>query len=167
MSGINAINHPPIKSARTTASENQRKETQEKVAVGAGGAAGVTGTAAKAVSKRAATLEAKEKMLQEGMVNIKNTYRNFQTIQESKGFFPAFKNSVRKYADDIIMRLSKLKNAKIIGPIVKSPVTKAFANIGGGFLAFFVLVTGVSKAFRTGTEAIDKFKQFFNKGIIQ
>ena len=31
MSGINAINHPPIKSARTTASENQRKETALKI----------------------------------------------------------------------------------------------------------------------------------------
>lgn len=162
MSGIEAINHQPKFTAPKT--PEQRKENQEKVAAGAGGAAGVTGTAAKAVSKRAAKIEAKEQMLQQGMEKANRVCRTInKNTQEAEGLLATFRINVKRYTDDIIKRISKLQDSKFLAPIVKSPITKNIASVCGGALAFFVLVTGVSKACRTGAIAVDNFKNQYHE----
>lgn len=161
MPGIEAINHQP--KIITTKTAEQRKENQEKVAAGAGGAAGVTTTAAKAVGKRASQLEAKEQALQQMMTNVNKTSRAItKNTKEAEGLFATFKINIKRYTDDIIKRLSKLQDSKYLAPIVKSPITKKVAGLCGGALAFFVLVTGVNKACRTGALAIDDFKRQYH-----
>ncbi len=160
MPGIQAINQPKITNVRTP---EQRKENQEKVAAGAGGAAGATGATAKAIGRRAAKIEEKEKTLQHMMSNVNRTSRTMLNNSEKvEGLFATFKSNIKRYTDDIITRLSKLQESKFIGPIVKSPVTKKVAGVFGGALAFFVLVTGVNKACRTGAIAIDDFKRQYH-----
>lgn len=164
MSGIGAVNHQPIYNSTHTTSAEQRKENREKVAAGAGGAAGVTGTAAKAVSKRAARLEANEQMLQQGMERVNRTCHTItKNTQEAEGLLATFRVNIKRYTDDIVRRLSKLQDSTILGPIIKSPVTKKVAGLCGGALAFFVLVTGVNKAVRNGAIAVDNIKNQYHE----
>ena len=64
---------------------------------------------------------------------------------------------------EIVPLAPRLKNSKFIGPIINSPVTKKLAGVAGGALAFFVLVTGVNKAVKTGAIAVDDFKHQFHE----
>ena len=162
MPGIEAITRQPIYTAPKT--PEQKKDNKEKVAAGAGGAAGVTGTAAKAVSKRAAKLESQEQMIQQGVAKANRVCRTInKNTQEAEGLLASFRINVRRYTDDIVRRISKLKNSKFLAPIAKSPITKNIATLCGGALAFFVLVTGVSKACRTGAIAVDNFKHQYQE----
>ena len=52
-------------------------------------------------------------------------------------------------------RISKYKEWKFIGPIVKSPVAKAATGVFGATMAFFVLVSGVQKAVDNGRLALN------------
>lgn len=164
MPSINAINHQPTYHSVHTTSAEERKDNREKVAAGAGGAAGVTGTAAKAITKRAAQIESKEQLFQQGMAKVNRTCHTItKNTQEAEGLFATFRVNIRRYTDDIIRRLSKLQDSTILGPIIKSPVTKKAASICGGALAFFVLVTGVNKAVRNGAIAVDNIKNQYHE----
>ena len=47
--------------------------------------------------------------------------------------------------------------------LLKVPFTKKVAGFFGGALAFFVLITGVNKAVKTGEIAVDDFKHQLNE----
>ena len=59
--------------------------------------------------------------------------------------------------------LLKFKESKFIGPIVKSPITAKFSALAGGALAFFVLVTGINKAARSGSLAVEDLKNKYSQ----
>ena len=116
--------------------ENQnRKEKQEQVAAGVGGAAGLSQTT-KLASKRGLSAEAGEKALQKMM---QTTQRTTQSVNKTA--------NVKFYTKDIMTRF---------------PLLRHCAGFLGGALAFFVLVTGVNKAVKTGAIAVDDFKQQIN-----
>jgi hypothetical protein len=80
----------------------------------------------------------------------------------TSGLWATFKHNVKFYTKDITARLESLKSVKFVGKIVNSPIAKKGASVIGGSLAFFVLVTGLSKAANTGRIAIDDFKHKYN-----
>ena len=128
--------------------ENQnRKEKQEQVAAGVGGAAGLSQTT-KLASKRGLSAEAGEKALQKMM---QTTQRTTQSVNKTTGtlskLFKNFNAKVKFYTKDIMTRF---------------PLLKHCAGFLGGALAFFVLVTGVNKAVKTGAIAVDDFKHQIN-----
>ena len=128
--------------------ENQnRKEKQEQVAAGVGGAAGLSQTT-KLASKRGLSAEASEKALQKMM---QTTQRTTQSVNKTTGtlskLFKNFNANVKFYTKDIMTRF---------------PLLRHCAGFLGGALAFFVLVTGVNKAVKTGAIAVDDFKHQIN-----
>ena len=148
-----------------TARENRPRLTQEQrernqqVATGVGGVAGLSASATNMASKRAMRAKSGEQVLQQMMNTVETTTRTVnQNTQAAKGLWATFKHNIKMYTDDILKRLDTLKNTKFIGSIINSPITKKLAGIFGGALAFFVLVTGVNKAIKTGAIAVDDLK---------
>lgn len=139
-------------------------DRKQQVATGVGGAAGLSTTATKMAGKRGLKAEAAEQTLQHMMENVQRTTniakRNTKT---AKGLWQTFKANIKFYTNDIIKRLESVKNSKLLGPLLNNPVTKKLASAAGGALAFFVLVTGVNKAVKTGSIAFNDFKSQYNE----
>lgn len=144
MTGIDAVKLSEGLPKSSRQQRRERKEHQEQVAAGVGGAAGLSQTT-KLASKRGLSAEAGEKALQKMM---QTTQRTTQSVNKTTGTFSklwkSFNANVKFYAKDIMTRF---------------PVLKHCAGFLGGALAFFVLVTGVNKAVKTGAIAVDDFKQ--------
>ena len=62
------------------------------------------------------------------------------------------------YLKRLMQLKQSIKGNKFINRIIESPLTKKAAGVFGAGLAFFVLVTGVNKAFKTGTVAYGDIK---------
>ena len=140
--------------------QNQRnkQQTQEQVATGVG-AAGAGAAATKYAGKRGLRAQAGEKILGDITEQVSSGIKTVNKVQETAtGFIASFKKDLKMFSANIMEHLNKFQNSKFIGPIIKSPITKKFSALAGGALAFFVLVTGVNKAFKTGEIAIDDFK---------
>ena len=142
----------------------ERKQKQEQVATGVGGAAGLSTTATKMAGKKGLRAEAAEQSLQHMMENVQRTTNAAKkNSRVAKGLWATFKENIKFYTNDIVKRFEAFKNSKFIGPILNNPVTKKLAGVAGGALAFFVLVTGVNKAVKTGALAVDDFKHQYNE----
>jgi hypothetical protein len=146
----------PPKPGMSDATDDKRKE---KV-IAAGGAAGL-GT-------KATQLAGKGKQLpgQIGQIMSK-AQQTVKTVNDSskaaKGLWAGFKSNIEFYTKDILRRLESLKKVKFIGPIIKSPIMKKMAGFAGGVLAFFVFITGVNDAVRTGAIAVGDLKKQYNE----
>lgn len=155
---------PPISGPqRTTDPRTNNTEKKEQVAAGVGGAAGLS-QATKMAGKKGLQAEKGEKALQQMLNTVQATTQTVNKNSKAvEGLWGTFKYNIQMYSKDILMRLEKFKNSKFIGPIVNSPITKKLSTVAGGALAFFVLVTGVNKAVKTGAIAIDDFKNQINE----
>ena len=143
--------------------QQERRERREDVATGVGGAAGLTASASKMASRRGVKAKTGEQVLQGMMNNVTQTTRAInQNTQVATGLWARFKSNIKMYTQDILKRLENLKSNKYIGKIIDSPITKKAAGLFGAGLAFFVLVTGVNKAFKTGEVAVVDFKNQLN-----
>lgn len=152
-----SINREPVRTPE------QRQKRQEQVASGVGGAAGV-GAATKFAGKRALKHEAKSEMLTEMYAQVSRTMNSVnEGSQVSSGLWHAFKANMTKYTKSVETLLLKFKESKFIGPIIKSPVTAKFSALAGGALAFFVLVTGINKAARSGSLAVEDLKDKYHQ----
>jgi len=137
--------------------KQQATEKTEKVAAGVGGAAGLTKTATNMASKRG--ILATEKTFQGIMGSVTNGAQTItEGTQQAVSLWSKFKNNTKIFTADILRRFKALESTKFIGKIIKSPIAKKAAGIFGGALAFFVLVTGVNKAVKTGIEAAGDVK---------
>ncbi len=146
----------------STTHSQRREQNQEAVATGVGATAGLTTAATKAAGKRG--LQSGEKVLTSMLDSAQAAAKTAgQNSKEVTGLWNSFKLNIAKYTKDILTRVEKFKNTKYIGAIVKSPITKGLASFCGGALAFFVLITGVSKAIRTGAIAVDDLKKQYNE----
>lgn len=138
----------------------EQRERNEQVATGVGGVAGLSASATKMAGKRGMRAKSGEQVLQQMMNTVETTTRTVnQNTKVAKGLWGTFKHNITMYTDDILRRLNSLKNHKFIAKIIDSPITKKAAGFFGGALAFFVLVTGINKAFKTGSIAVDDFKK--------
>ena len=145
-------------------SNEQRKQKQEQVATGIGGAAGVTATATKYAGRKGLRAQASEKFLGELSGQVAQGIKKANEAQEvATGLFATFKKNFKMYSASVLEQLNKLKNSKFIGPIVKSPIAKKVSAVAGGALAFFVLITGVNKAVKTGAVAVNDFKSQYRE----
>ena len=59
-------------------------------------------------------------------------------------------------------KLKAFENTKIIGPIIKSPITKKVTGVFGGITAVFVLISGLSEAAQDGKFAIGELANKFD-----
>ena len=159
MAGIDAIKYPI--SNQPTMTAQQRKENQEKVAAGVGGAAGLSTSATKMASKKA--LQAESALAKSSQILTETNAAVIKSSEATISLWTTFKSNIKMYKKDILNRLDKFKDAKFIGPILKSPIIKKAAGLFGGALAFFVLITGVNKAVKTGAIARDHFQHQFNE----
>lgn len=141
----------------------QRKQKQEQVATGVGGTAAATTAATKYAGRKGLKAQAGEQFLGEMSTQVANGIKTANRVQETAtGFIATFKQNFKMYTASIMENINKFKNSKLIGPIIKSPMTKRVSALAGGALAFFVLVTGVNKAFKTGEIAVEDFKSKYN-----
>lgn len=139
--------------------KQERVERRQDVATGVGGAAGLTASATKMASRRGVKAKTGEQVLQGMMTQVTNTTRAVnQNTKVATGLWAKFKHNITMYTQDIMKRLESLKSNKFISRIIDSPITKKAAGVFGAGLAFFVLVTGVNKAFKTGAVAYNDFK---------
>ena len=161
MSGIDAINN-----FRTPINQPQNPQKKEKTETAATvvGSTGFVATATKYASKQGLKAEAGEKVLQTMMEKSQQAARiTSNGIKESTGFITKFKKNMKIFSGDFMEIAAKLKNNKILGPIVKSPVTKKLASGFGGVMAFFVLITGISKAAENGSLAINDIQNKYRQ----
>ena len=139
--------------------QQERVERREGVATGVGGAAGLTASATKMASRRGVKAKTGEQVLQGMMTQVTNTTRAVnQNTKVATSLWAKFKHNITMYTQDILKRLESIKTNKYISKIIDSPITKKAAGVFGAGLAFFVLVTGVNKAFKTGAVAYSDFK---------
>lgn len=144
--------------AVTSELHNTNKQTQEQVAAGVGGVAGVS-QAAKLAGKRGIKAQAAEQALAEMTNKVQTTVNGINKNKKAvEGLFGKFNHNVKMYTASIMEHLNKFKGVKFIGAIVKSPITRKISSLVGGALAFFVLVTGLNKAVHSGEVAVDDFK---------
>ncbi|MBQ8668501.1 hypothetical protein IJ472_01880 [bacterium] len=137
----------------------ERVERRENVATGVGGAAGLTASASKMASRKVVKAKTGEQVLQGMMTQVTNTTKAVnQNTKVATGLWARFKSDITMYTKDILKRLEGLKTNKYIARLIESPLTKKAAGVFGAGLAFFVLVTGVNKAFKTGTVAVGDLK---------
>lgn len=154
MAGINSIGAKPTTSA-------QRREKGQQVAADVGAAAAVTTTATKAASKRAMKAESTLNQMMNTVTAANRTAT--KNAEEVKGLWAAFRANMTQYTNQIMGGFERFKNRRIIGAIIKSPVTKGLTKVLGGALAFFVLVSGVNKAIKTGKIAVDDLQNQLNE----
>lgn len=167
MSTIDAVNNFKTRhiTAATIEQQQKQKETKEKAATVVG-STGFVATATKYASKRglSASAQAGEKTLQSMMEATQKASRiTGKGIKESTGFIAKFKKNMKLFSGDFMKFTKGLENTKFIGPIVKSPLIKKAAGAFGGVMAFFVLVTGLSKAAETGALAFDDAKDKYRQ----
>ena len=138
----------------------QRIERREEVATGVGGAAAfTTASATRMASRRGVKARTGEQVLQGMMTQVTNTTKAVnQNTKVATGLWAKFKNNITMYTQDILKRLESIKGNKFVSRIIDSPITKKAAGLFGAGLAFFVLVTGVNKAFKTGAVAYGDLK---------
>lgn len=139
---INSVNNltPEQKQKRTQATEN--------VATGVG----VTGYATRYAGKRG--------ILGSMMSKTNATMRiATQEAKQATTLLGKFKQNTAIYTKKLINVFKSYENSKIIGPIIKSPLVKKFAGGLGTIMAFFVLVSGIHKTFKNGSNVINHAKQ--------
>lgn len=135
------------------------KKREDAATVGGATAAGVSASATKMASRRRLKGGILENEFRQVMSNVQEATRAVnQNTQVATGLWSTFKANVRMYTQDILKRLDSLKSNKFISRVVDSPIIKKSAGVFGAGLAFFVLVTGVNKAFKTGSVAVCDFK---------
>lgn len=132
---------------RLTPEQQKRRETSQNVATGVG-AAGVT---THYVSKPSVYVRFKD-LLRTTTKTAKTFERN---SAEVTGLWNKFFRDMKLFSADAMARISKYKEWKFIGPIVKSPVAKGATSVFGATMAFFVLVSGVQKAVDNGRLALN------------
>lgn len=159
MSGIDAIKYPT--STQPTMTAKQRKENQEKVATGVGGAAGLSTSATKMAGKRA--LQAEHALSKSSKIITDTNAAIIKNSDTVTSLWTKFKMDKIQITNKITNWIDSFKGSKLISPIIKSPIVKKGAGLFGGALAFFVLVTGVNKACQTGAIAVEDFKHQFNE----
>lgn len=137
--------------------QQQRRETTQGVATGVG-AAGVTAQATTYASKQGVfakfgnPLTKVKELLGFTTKTAKNLEKN---SAEVTGLWNKFFKDMKLFSADAWARVSKFKEWKFIGPIVKSPVMKGATSVFGATMAFFVLVSGVQKAVDNGRLALN------------
>lgn len=147
-----------------TMTAQQRQENQEKVAAGVGGTAGLYKMASKKGLQAQSHAQTGEKVYQKATELLTETNKAvINSSEKVTGLWNKFKADVKFFTEDITTKFYKFKNSKFIGSIVKSPIIKKVAGFLGGALAFFVLVTGINKACKTGELAFDDLKLQYNE----
>lgn len=141
-----------------SASVQDSRKKQEQAAAGVGGAAGVAATT-KAAGKWAMKREEGASILADTYTKVGKAINKANDGKEvTDGLIAMFKKNMVKYSQSVEKLLMQLKNKPIIAPIIKSPVTHKLSACAGGAMAFFVLATGLSKAYRDGGTAIEDIK---------
>lgn len=138
----------------------ERTQKRENAAtVGGATAAGVSASATKMASRRRLKVGILESEFRQVMTNVADTTKAVnQNTKVATGLWSSFKANIKMYTQDILKRLEVLKTNKFISKVIDSPIIKKSAGVFGAGLAFFVLVTGVNKAFKTGSVAVCDFK---------
>lgn len=157
MQSIRAYEKPHFNNFNQYKPTQEDKENAGKVVTGAGAtAAGIEGarrTAQNMASKRGG-VERLETMYQNAIRGLRTASEN---AEKATSFMGRFKQKAAIYTRDVMKLFEKFKktgtytrSAKIINAVIDSPITKKFAGFFGGALAFFVVVSGVSKACKNG-----------------
>lgn len=143
---------------RLTPEQQKRRETTQNVATGVG-AAGVTAQATTYASKQGVYGRFK------GILGT--TTQTAKTIErnsaEVTGLWNKFFRDMKLFSADAMARISKYKELKFIGPLIKSPVMRGATSVFGATMAFFVLVSGVQKAVDNGRLALNDMHRKFNR----
>lgn len=159
MTSIDAINKNKFNPHHLTPEQQQQKKDNAQKAATVVGSTGFAASATKYASRRGLRAQAGEKTLQTMMEATQKAAKiTGKGIKESTGFIASFKRNFKMYTADLLKWANKFQNNKILGPIIKSPVMKKLAGAFGGVMAFFVLITGVTKAAESGALAVDDFR---------
>lgn len=145
--------------------DQTQKDKKEKAAtiVGGAGFATTANKYAKGYASRRGLANG-ESTLQKMLEATTRTARQSSKIaKESGSLIAKFKANVKIYTADAIRMISKLQDNKIIGAIVKNPLMKKVASGFGVVMAFFVLVTSLTKAVENGNLAINDAKEKYHE----
>lgn len=143
----------PVNSVNPTNTDT-KKRTTEAVAVGAGATAGAART-----TNVVSNIKKGEPVFKGAIEWLKRFTASLNKTTGTSGrLISKFKTDMAAFSADIMKHLEKFNGGKFLGKFIKTPVAKGISTIGGGILAFFVLVTGINKAVNTGEIAIANLK---------
>ncbi len=105
----------------------------------------------------------KGSMLQQMYQNVIKT-RNQAARSEkvATGIWARLSKDTKRFSEFAMKKLKAFENTKIIGPIIKSPITKKVTGVFGGITAVFVLISGLSEAAQDGKFAIGELANKFD-----
>lgn len=126
----------------------RRHETQE-VAVGVG-AAGVT--AHVGASKGTVLRNMYDKVIRTSKITAQNN-------EIATGIWAKLVKDTRRFSKFAMTKLKSFENTKIIGPIIKSPLTKKLTGAFGAVTAVFVLISSLGEASKNGRIAVADLKE--------
>ncbi len=127
----------------------QRRQQTQEVAVGVG-AAGVT----------AHVGTSRGTMLRNMYDRIIKTHKlAAQNNEIATGMWAKLVRDTKRFSKFAMAKLKPLENAKFIGPIIKSPITKKLTGAFGAVTAVFVLISGLSEASKNGKIAVADLKE--------
>ncbi len=132
-----------------TPEQRQRRQQTQEVAVGVG-AAGVT---AQVGTSRGTMLR---NMYERVIKTSKITARNNEI---ATGVWAKLVRDTKRFSKFAMNKLKTFENTKIIGPIIKSPITKKLTGAFGAATAVFVLISGLSEASKNGKIAVADLKE--------
>ena len=144
----------PITQPYTPSSTGNNSKKSEQVAIGVGGAAGVTTTAHNMAAKRG--LYAKFQRTMSQMTSAAEQIT--ENTGKATSLWNKFKINTKAITKDVLRFYDKLAGSKFVGGIFKSAIVKKSAAVFGGALAFFTLISGVNKAAKTTVDAAGDFK---------
>ena len=150
------VNQVPFNSNLTPAQRHQRRHETQEAAVGVG-AAGVT---AHVGITRYSGRKGSMGMLRNMYENmIKTSKVTAQNNEIATGVWAKLVRDTKRFSNHAMTKLKAFENAKFIGPIIKSPVTKKLTGAFGAVTAVLVLISGLSDASRNGKIAIADIKE--------
>jgi len=149
----------PITSEISTAPKENRKEKAQNAAA-AGGAAGCTVQTAKTIAtRRAARKELAANTLRDTFTGVAKTAKTVKkNSKEVTGLLSQFFKNAKDFSDDMMKVFARVKRDKAVSALLKNPVLRGISGAFGYSMAFFVLVSGLTKAVDNGKITIGDLK---------
>lgn len=151
-----AVNTVSFNSNFTPVQRSQRRHETQEVAVGVG-AAGVTAhVGATRYAGRKGSMGMLRNMYEKMIKTSKVTAQNNEI---ATGVWAKLVRDTKRFSQYAMTKLKAFENMKIIGPIIKSPITKKLTGAFGAATAVFVLISSLGEASRNGKISIADLKE--------
>lgn len=153
---VTSVSQIPFNRNLTQEQRIQRRHETQEVAAGVG-AAGVTAhVGATRYAGRQGSMGMLRNMYEKMIKTSKVTAQNNEI---ATGIWANLVKNTKKFSNHAMKWLKGFENTKVIGPIIKSPITKKLTGVFGAVTAVFVLISSLGEASKNGRIAVADLKE--------